>query len=312
MIECKECGKAFKTERALHCHIKEHDMYMADYYTKHYPRLNKLTGEPMPFKDKESYFLKDFSSYSQLNQWCKKEDPTIVSAYIIQKLKDRIESKNLNRGPGHLELRINGLPSLENYISCFGSYSTACEKAGVKPLFFKRLPRDFMNCETSGIKIFVDTREQQPLSFENSEVMALDTGDYTAAGDFYDRTYIDRKSASDFISTLSLRNLDRFKAELGRISNMDSYLFVVVESSLEYIEKYLKSAKRNKFGPHKTSSRFIYHNMRELMHEFSDRCQFVFTGGRDQSEFLIPKILFFGSILWNVDIQYYIDNNELG
>jgi hypothetical protein len=142
--------------------------------------------------------------------------------------------------------------------------------------------------------------------------MALDTGDYTAAGDFYDRTYIDRKSASDFISTLSLRNLDRFKAELGRISNMDSYLFVVVESSLEYIEKYLKSAKRNKFGPHKTSSRFIYHNMRELMHEFSDRCQFVFTGGRDQSEFLIPKILFFGSILWNVDIQYYIDNNELG
>ena len=40
MIECKECGKAFKTERALHCHIKEHDMYMADYYTKHHSTIH--------------------------------------------------------------------------------------------------------------------------------------------------------------------------------------------------------------------------------------------------------------------------------
>jgi hypothetical protein len=312
MIECKECGKLFKNERALHCHIKEHDMYMADYYTKHYPRFNKLTGEPMPFKNKESYFEKDFNNSSQLNEWCQRSGDSIVSQYILEKLKQRVSSKGLKRGPGHLELKINGLPSLDQYIRCFGSYSSACEKIGINPLFFKRMPKDFTNCDTSGIKIFIDTREQKPLRFKNSEVMALDAGDYTAAGEFYDRTYIDRKSPSDLISTLSLKNLDRFRAELNRISNIDSYLFVVVESSLEYIEKYLASAKRNKFGPHKTSSKFIYHNMREICHEFSDRCQFIFSGSREKSEMLIPKILFFGSILWNVDMQYYLDKDDLG
>lgn len=308
---CKECGKPFDSERALHCHLKEHGMYMADYYVKHFARKSLLTGELLPFKDKKSYFENDFADYGELKKWCVSAKPEEVKEYALESLKKRVESRSLSRGPGHLELNINRMPDLDVYIKSFGSYSEACSLSGVRPLFFKRMPKDFFNCDASGMKIFVDTREQKPLSFPQSTTMALDAGDYTAAGDFYDRTYIDRKSPSDFISTLSLSNLDRFKRELERIREMDSYLFIVTECSLSYLEKYIRAAKTKKFGPSKTNLKFIYHNMRELFHEFEDRCQFIFTGSRENSELIIPRILFFGSILWNVDLQYYLEKNEL-
>ena len=64
-FNCKECGKEFKTEASLHRHIKMHDMNLADYYTKHFPRKNLFTGDLLPFKNKADYFNKDFSTYSQ-------------------------------------------------------------------------------------------------------------------------------------------------------------------------------------------------------------------------------------------------------
>lgn len=308
---CLECGKSFESERALHCHLKEHGMYMADYYVKHYPRKSMLTGELLPFKDKKSYFNTDFANYGELKKWCKQAPKGELKQYALKVLKQRVQEKELARGPCHLELLVNRLPELDVYIDCFGSYTAACDEAGVKPLFFKRMPKDFFDCDVSGMSIFVDTREQKPLNFQNSSPMALDAGDYTAAADFYDRTYVDRKSPSDFISTLSLSNLDRFKRELERICELDSYLFIVTECSLGYLEKYIRAAKSKKFGPSKTNLKFIYHNMRELSHQFEDRCQFIFTGSRENSEALIPRILFFGSILWNVDLQYYLEKNEL-
>ena len=58
--------------------------------------------------------------------------------------------------------------------------------------------------------------------------MKLDFGDYTAAGDYYTYTYIDRKSEGDLKSTLSSGNLDRFKRELERAREFNSYVFVVI------------------------------------------------------------------------------------
>ena len=308
---CRECGKSFDSDRALHCHIKEHGMYMADYYVKHFARKSKLTGELLPFRDKKSYFGSDFARHGEMKEWIKQGEKSEVKNYIIKLLKNRITDKKLTRAPGFLELEVNKMPDLDSYIEHFGSYTAAASIAGVKPLFFKRVPKGFFDCDVSGMKIFIDTREQKPLFFENSEKMALNTGDYTAAGDFYDRTYIDRKSAADFISTLSLSNLGRFRKELERIKEIDSYLFIVTECDLGYLEKYIRAAKAKKFGPSKTNVKFIYHNMREIMHDFADRCQFIFTGSRESSEKIIPRILFFGSILWNVDLQYYLEKNEL-
>ena len=85
---------------------------------------------------------------------------------------------------------------------------------------------------------------------------------------------------------------------------MDSYLFVVVESSLDKIET------NNAFGPHKSNLKFIYHNMRLLLQEFGGYCQFVFSGSRKNSAAIIPKLLVMGPKLWNVDIQYFIDKDS--
>ena len=54
-FKCKECDKEFGTEPAMHRHIKIHDMTLADYYTKNFPRKNLLTGELLPFKNKKDY-----------------------------------------------------------------------------------------------------------------------------------------------------------------------------------------------------------------------------------------------------------------
>jgi hypothetical protein len=301
MINCKICDKGFSSEKGLHCHLKQHGTNMAEYYTKYFPRLNKLTGDPLPFKNKKDYFRKDFDTRAQLVKWCKSSEGIEVERYILQLLRQRVKDKGLERGPSHVELRLADLPDIDAYIEHFGSYTQACSSVGVKPLFSKRLPASFEDIDTKGVKIFIDTREQQPLSFHNSDVMKLDFGDYTAAGDDYDYTYVDRKSAGDFIGTLSVGNLDRFRRELTRARDMDCYLFVVTESSINDIYK------KNRWGPHATNLKFIYHNMRELSHEFADSCQFIFSGSRETSEHIIPKILKLGSALWGVDLQYYID-----
>ena len=51
--------------------------------------------------------------------------------------------------------------------------------------------------------------------------------------------------------------------------------------------------------------------MRYLTHKYPRNVQFIFTGDREKSLDLIPRLLYFGDSLWNVDVQYYIDY-ELG
>ena len=81
-------------------------------------------------------------------------------------------------------------------------------------------------------------------------------------------------------------------------------MYVVVESSLERIKN------NNDFTPHKANLKFIYHNMRLLQHEFAGHCQFIFSGNRVNSETLIPKLVAMGSVLWDVDIQYFLDKDS--
>ena len=69
-VICMVCKKPFKSEGALHKHLKVHDMDMAQYYTTFYPRKNRLTQELLPFKDKLSYFNTDFSTRAQMIKWC--------------------------------------------------------------------------------------------------------------------------------------------------------------------------------------------------------------------------------------------------
>ena len=66
MVECKECGKTFPSDRSLHAHLKSHKLKVKDYYHKHFPRRDKYDNELIKFTNKESYFATDFNNKNNL------------------------------------------------------------------------------------------------------------------------------------------------------------------------------------------------------------------------------------------------------
>ena len=304
-FNCLECEQEFDSERSLHAHIKKHEIYLHDYFVKHFSRRNLLTNELLPFKNKESYFEHDFDDINQLYQWCSVGNEQTVKNYILDKLATRIKNRNLRFAPNEVELYTSMLPNIAIYKKFYKSYTFACQEIGAAPMFNAKIPDTFWKDDSiKDLTILTDTREQEPLFFQNQLVRKLDVGDY-AIQDYFDYTFVDRKSEGDFKSTLSKDNFLRFKRELDRCRAMDCYLFIVVESDLKKLDD------SNKRSAHKANMKYIYHNMRVLQHEYRDCCQFVFSGNRKNSEYLIPRILFNGKKIWNVDLQYFINEKKL-
>lgn len=303
---CKVCNTGFKTERSLHTHIKAHGVFLQDYYTTYYPRASLYNNKPIPFINKSQYFSTYFNSRDEMSAWLKNADKQEAQKILLDMLKNRIEGKELKYGPNHLELILSELPSIEDYKQFFGSYTEPCRRLGVSPLFNKSIKSKFLqeNKNLKDITVLIDTREQMPLKFKNQKTQKLDFGDYTASREFYTKTYIDRKSETDFKSTMTV-GFDRFRRELARAKQFNSFLYIVVESSIP------KIINNNSMGAHESNLKFVWHQMRLLSHEFAGTCQFVFSGGRKRSENLIELLLNAGDELWGVDLQYYIDNRML-
>lgn len=305
-VKCKICGSEFKTERSLHTHIKAHGILLSEYYITYYPRYNLYTGELIPFKNKKQYFSTYFSNSVEIEKWLATADHEHAQQILLKILEDRIISKDLQYAPNHLELKLLDLPEIKIYKKYFGSYNEACRRLQVEPLLNKSIKSKFLHPDKNlkDIEILIDTREQTPLKFENSKSHKLDFGDYTASGENYNKTYIDRKSETDFKSTMTV-GFDRFKKELDRARKFDSFLYVVTESSIDRI------INNNSFGAHKSNLTFVWHQMRVLSHEYAKNCQFIFSGGRNRSENLIPILLNAGEGMWHSDVQFYIDNRKI-
>ena len=301
--ECKVCGQSFKNDKGLHMHIsKIHKIKLAEYYVNFYQRKDLHSGDLLPFNNKEDYFIINFLNNNNLLSWLEYADVKDAKNYLTSRLSHRIKSKGLSYAPCHTEMILNELPNIDLYKRFFGSYSKICEELKIMPLFGKNIMKDFFKKDDffNSLKILIDTREQQPLEFDKSMDMKLDFGDYTLGSPHYDYTYVDRKSETDFKGTLS-SGIKRFRRELDRAKNFSSYIFVVVESSIDDI------VINNMRGPYNSNLSYVWHNMRELCHDYKGNCQFVFSGSRANSENMIPKILFYGKKLWDVDLQYFID-----
>jgi hypothetical protein len=293
---CQVCKQEFKNQRALHSHIKAHDLFLAEYYTTYYPRVDLYTGAKIPFKNKNDYFLKDFVNRENLEKWIEEEDEFEVKAYMVQLIRRRLKMKEQKYAPCSLELDTLDMPSVDCFKKKFGSYGTACKEAGTSPLFPNPLPKGFFsfNSYLEDIPILIDTREQLPLSFKNSQKKKLDFGDYTTSGEDYDYTYIDRKSVDDFKSTFTI-NEKRFRDELRRAKQFNSFIFVVVDGTREDLEH-----------GHKTNMVYLWHNVRSILHDFAGTIQIIFSGNRTNSTRLIPKILSYGKKIWKTDLEYFI------
>lgn len=298
---CKECGEEFESLRSLHAHIKKHNLHQPEYYCKHYPRYSIWYKRQLEFKNRDDYFLSYFVNDEELREWEKHANPAEVKEKSLELLRDRIVQKQYQYAPFYNELITCRLPSVDTYKKHYGSYCAVCRALNVKPLYDGLPPQEFLqNGDFRDLPILIDTREQDPLPFKNKAVEKLFVGDYLLNDGSYNYTFVDRKSEGDFLGTLC-SGIERFEREVEKAVGLDGYLFVVIESSIDKIQ-----SNHQKFC-RKTSLAYVFHNMRALCHKYPRRIQFVFSGNRENSTKLIPKLLHYGKELWNVDVQYFLE-----
>lgn len=304
-LKCKECGEEFSSKKAFHCHLKAHELRVGDYYVKHFPRFDRLTKLQLPYKRYEQYFLDDFSCFENFITWIDSGDFNEVRDYLLARAKDKFQHKNIKVSPPNLYYHLSKMADIRDYQRFFNSYSDFLDELKVKKWYNKRLPEDFWDRNCDDIRIFVDTREKLPFNFKNSLENKLDFGDYTAGGDFYTKTFIDRKSQDDFRQTFG-KDIERFRREMDRCVSFNCYMFVVVESSIDKIESDNKASK------FRSNLCYLWHNVRALLIDYPENIQIIFAHSRSGAQKLIPKILYYGDKLWNVDLQYYVDKKIYG
>jgi ERCC4-type nuclease len=123
--------------------------------------------------------------------------------------------------------------------------------------------------------IRIDTREQQPLEFEQCATVrgTINTGDYSLEGD-HDHFAIERKSLTDLIQSLAIQK--NYIRELKKIRRALSAgfprLFYVVEANREDIDHFNYSV----FASGRIGPAFIFHQLSELEYHYD--VHVVFSG----------------------------------
>jgi hypothetical protein len=305
-IICKVDGKEFKDEKSLHLALRGYGLNKEKYYHQYYPKKDLLTGETINFKTKEQYLNSDFNDKNNMKKWLKSQPLEKSKEYCVDLLKKRKKDKNLIYSPSQIELRTIMSPSIVFYNKIFDDYYDVCSSLGLENRFIhpKNISNQFNFKLTQDDTIYVDTREQNWLKFNIPfEIKTLPYGDYTCSNDNCN-CYIERKSLSDFISTLSVGNLERFKKEIEKARQNQSYLVVVIEEKLQ-------SALSFQYLPHiskkiKATPEFIFHNVRSLLQEY-DNLQFLFVDGREEMKRTIEAILASKCFYKRVDLQLAYD-----
>jgi hypothetical protein len=305
-IICKVDGKEFKDEKSLHLALKGYGLNKVKYYQKYYERRDLLTKELINFKSKEQYLNSDFNDKNNMKKWLKNQPIEEVKQYCKQLLIKRKELKGLTYSPTQIELRTIMAPSIIFYNQIFQNYYDICSSIGLENKFIdpNLLINNFKNKLNQKDTIYVDTREQSWLKFDTPfEIKTLSFGDYTCSNDNCN-CFIERKSLSDFISTLSVKNYDRFKNEIEKAKKNNSYIVVMVEETLS-------NALSFQYLPHiskkiKATPEYIFHNVRELLQSY-DNIQFLFVDGRKEMTRLIEGIFASKCSYKKIDLQLAYD-----
>jgi hypothetical protein len=305
-VICKVDGKEFKDEKSLHLALRGYGLNKEKYYHTYYPRKDLLTGDIINFKSKEQYFSNDFNDKNNMKKWLKEQTIEKAQEYCKELLIKRKKDKKLTYSPSQVELRTIMSPSIIFYNKIFNDYYDICSDLGLENRFIhpKNISNQFKNKLNSQHTIYVDTREQNWLKFDIPfEIKTLPYGDYTCNNDNCN-CYIERKSLSDFISTLSVKNFDRFKNEIEKAYLNNSYLVIIVEEKLS-------NALSFQYLPHiskkiKATPEYIFHNVRELLQTYNN-IQFLFVDGRNEMKRMIESVFASNCFYKKIDLQLAYD-----
>lgn len=306
--KCAICGWEYQSDLDLTPHLRVHQIKKMDYYLKYFPRFDKYDNKPIKFKTLIQYLEADFNHRNNMVKWLKGQPAEVSKPYSTNLLKTRKEDKQLLYAPTQAELRTVMLPGMKFYNDLFGDYYKLCSELGFINKFtqysFEKPALDI-----SRRKIFIDTREQKPLTFNlKTSSKKLDFGDYTlAAEDLACTCFIERKGISDFYGTMS-GGLIRFKKELKRAQEYGAYLIVLVEGTIPAVQgfPYLPYVR----GKITVTADHLFHNMRELIQEFPN-IQFLFVDGRPEASRVIEAIFASNCEYLQCDLQYLYDLKKL-
>ena len=309
-IICKIDGKEFKDEKTLHLALKSYGLNKVKYYQTYYERRDLFTNELINFKTKEQYLNSDFNDKNNMKKWLKEQPLEKAQEYCKQLLIKRKQNKNLIYSPTQVELRTIMAPSILFYNKIFKDYYDICSSIGLENKFIhpNLINNQFKNKLTQKDTIYVDTREQSWLKFDVPfEIKTLSFGDYACSNDNCN-CFIERKSLSDFISTLSIKNYNRFKNEINKALNNNSYIIVMVEETLS-------NALSFRHLPHiskkiKATPEYIFHNVRELLQNYNN-LQFLFVDGRKEMTRIIEAIFSSKCFYKKIDLQLAYDMKVL-
>ena len=305
-VICKIDGKEFKDEKSLHLALRGYGLNKEKYYHKYYPKKDLLTGETINFKTKEQYFNSDFNDKNNMKKWLKDQPIEKAQEYCTSLLVKRKEEKKIIYSPSQVELRTIMSPSAIFYNKIFNDYYDVCSSVGLTNKFIHpgNITNQFKLKLTVRDTVYVDTREQNWLKFNIPfEIQTLPYGDYTCSNDNCG-CYIERKSLSDFVSTLSSGNLNRFKNEIEKAKNDNAYIVVVIEEKLQ-------NALSFQYLPHiskkiKATPEFIFHNVRSLIQDYNN-LQFLFVDGREEMKRVIESVFASKCFYKKIDLQLAYD-----
>lgn len=304
------CEKEFENDRSFHAHLKAHDLRMVAYYQTYYPRHDLYDQKIIKFKNKNQYFSADFNTRTNLKLWLKDQPEQERQNYCENILKTKKEEKDLVYTPSQVELKSMLLPPIQYYNEVFGDYYKLCIRLGFKNKYQKITEIvEGAEWESPIYKIFIDTREQKPLKFKRPiEVRKLDYGDYSFSSSRATcNCYIERKSLSDFVGTLS-GGYERFINEIKRAEDDGAYLVVLVESSLSNALNFQRL--RHMSNKIKATPEFIFHRVRNLIQRYPF-VQFLFVKGRKEASRVVNKIFISGCIHKRIDLQLAYETKAL-
>ena len=139
------------------------------------------------------------------------------------------------------------------------------------------------------LKIIVDTREQQPWSFDFNEIAVakLDTGDYSVAG-LEEVLCIERKKSVSEIANNIVEK--RYKDWTKRMSKY-KYKFLMLEFDLDDVYRYprIPDVPKKLWEKIKVSPKFIIKCLIELQVYYN--IQVVFCGDHENAERLALSIM---------------------
>lgn len=307
-IECKVDGSWHPSLEALHKHLRKLKITQEVYYTQYRPQRDLCTAEIIPFKAPASRYLKtEFANKDNLKWWLAKE-PVKGREWAINWLRNRKAEKSLIYPPLQVELRSLMCPSIL-YYDHVGGYSAICQELGYTIRFKNEVPV----VRPLSCPVVVDTREQRELALKVPTIEGtVKSGDYALPPEHDLGIYIERKSLSDFVGTLSDRetryadsNLARFARELERVKELGAYLVLLVEADIHRALDFKKELTHGKVGPE-----HIFKNLRDLFHQF-DCFQPLFVANREEAAAAVPALLSMGEAVKTVDLQWALEAGKL-